>query len=315
MRSVHETSRRLLAEQVLPELDRLRVVEHRRGAGARLLDFGAEAPGGLEAGRLLAELCLAGLGRVSFGSPSLGPTRTSVDVTTDHPVQACLASQYAGWPISVGDYFAMGSGPFRAARGREPLLIDEGLTAPADSTVGVLETRVLPDDGAVEAIARACGVDSSGLTLAIAPTASLAGMVQIVARSIETCLHKLHELKFPLARIESARGTAPLPPSTLKDRIAMGWTNDAILYGGEVTLWIDSDGLDLESLGPKVPSSASADYGRPFGEIFEAYGRDFYRIDPLLFSPASVTFIDRRSGRVRRFGSVSAEVLARSFGS
>ena len=41
-----------------------------------------------------------------------------VQVVTDHPVQSCLASQYAGWAISEGKYFAMGSGPMRAVRGR-----------------------------------------------------------------------------------------------------------------------------------------------------------------------------------------------------
>ena len=100
----------------------------------------------------------------------------------------------------------------------------------------------------------------------------------------------------------------------------MGWTNDAILYGSEVTLWLDGEAEgegdiagDLETLGPRVPSSSSADYGRPFGEIFEAYGSDFYRIDPLLFSPAAVCFVERRTGRTSRFGEVSSEILTRSF--
>ena len=39
----------------------------------------------------------------------------------------------------------------------------------------------------------------------------------MVARSVETALHKLHELKFDLNQIVSAFGTAPLPPVATKD--------------------------------------------------------------------------------------------------
>ena len=138
-------------------------------------------------------------------------------------------------------------------------------------------------------------------------------MVQIVARGIETCLHKLHELHVPLTAIVSARGTAPLPPSITKDRIAMGWTNDSVLYGAEVTLWVEGSEVDWEELGPRIPSSGSSDFGRPFGEIFEAYGRDFYRIDPLLFSPAAVRIVNRTTGHCLEFGSVARDVLTKSF--
>ena len=46
----------------------------------------------------------------------------SVEVSTDHPLEACIGSQYAGWPVSVGKYFAMGSGPMRSVRGKEEVL-------------------------------------------------------------------------------------------------------------------------------------------------------------------------------------------------
>lgn len=313
MPSVHESAVDYWMRAMRPELARLRFREICIG-GVTLVDAGVQVVGGLEGGRRLGTLCLAGLADVELVPASLSPVGLGVQVTTDQAVSACLASQYAGWPISVGDYFAMGSGPFRASRGREPMLESLGLTEAAERTVGILESRRLPDEATAVSIARSCGVAPEGLTLLVAPTASLAGMVQIVARSVETCLHKLHELHFPLARIVSARGFAPLPPSAGKDRVAMGWTNDAILYGGQVTLWVDGRELDLSEYGRQVPSSASADYGRPFAEIFEAAGRDFYRIDPLLFSPAQVTLVDVSSGKVLRFGDVSSAVLGRSFG-
>ena len=85
-------------------------------------------------------------------------------------------------------------------------------------------------------IAAACQVEPSSVTLLVAPTASLAGGVQVVARSVETAMHKLAELKFDLARIVSAHGSAPLPPVAGDDLAAIGRTNDAILYGARVVL-------------------------------------------------------------------------------
>ena len=49
------------------------------------------------------------------------PLFPQVQVATDQPVLACMASQYAGWQVSVGKFFAMGSGPMRAAYGKEAL--------------------------------------------------------------------------------------------------------------------------------------------------------------------------------------------------
>lgn len=313
MISVHQHASRVLQNDVLPRLAELKIAEQKLPSGVRILDFGAAVPGGWEAGRLLAELCMGGLARVKLARHSLSPTGTGVEVWTDFPLQACLGAQYAGWPISDGDYFAMGSGPFRAARGKEKVLEELGLVEEAKQTIGILETKKTPSDEVAQRIAAACRVDSAGLTLAIAPTSCLAGMIQIVARSVETCLHKLHELHIPLSPIVSACGFAPLPPATSKDRIAMGWTNDCVLYGAQVTLWWDGPSVDWQTLGPQIPSSASSDYGRPFGEIFEAYGRDFYRIDPLLFSPAQVTIVDRASGKTWTFGAPNSEILKRAF--
>ncbi|HPM84010.1 MAG TPA: methenyltetrahydromethanopterin cyclohydrolase, partial [Candidatus Anammoximicrobium sp.] len=55
------------------------------------------------------------------------------------------------------------------------------------------------------------------------------------------------------------------------------------------------------------------DHGEPFGKIFKRYNRDFYRIDPLLFSPAQVTLVNLNSGRVHCFGQLWPEVIHQSF--
>ncbi len=283
--------------------------------GVSLIDLGISVAGGLEAGRLLAETCLAGLAHVSYApSADIFPTTTAVQIDTDHPVQACMASQYAGWQLVTDDFFGMGSGAMRAASGREELFKDIGHTENASQVVGVIETAKPPTESVCKMIAEACGVTPSKLTLAFAPTASLAGTVQVVARSLETALHKMHELGFDLARIESGTGVAPLPPVAADDLAGIGRTNDAILYGGEVSIWVTGDDSSIESIGSKIPSGASKDYGKPFIEVFKEYDHDFYKIDPHLFSPAVININNLETGSCYRFGELNPVVLSQSFG-
>ena len=197
----------------------LRIVAGKSPCGARLIDCGILAEGGLEAGRHLAKVCLAGLGRVEFvrAADEFG-TGIAVTVATDHPVAACMASQYAGWRIAGEEFFAMGSGPMRASAGREDLFGTIGNREQSDVAVGVLETAKLPPEAVCRDIARQCAVTPQNLTLLVAPTASLAGSIQVVARSVETALHKLFELGFDLSRIVSGFGVAPLPPTSARSR-------------------------------------------------------------------------------------------------
>ena len=80
-----------------------------------------------------------------------------------------------------------------------------------------------------------------------------------------------------------------------------------------MTLWVRGDDASLQSIGPRVPSGASSDYGRPFAVIFERYERDFYKIDPHLFSPAVVTLANLDTGHTFRFGQTLPRVLHESF--
>lgn len=309
-----------LWNQMAEQAARFRVAVREIG-GARVIDAGIDAAGGIEAGLAMAEICLAGLGRVGLAAanPELwaGP---AVSVRTDHPQVACLASQYAGWPVNVeatdgGEaFFAMGSGPMRAARGREKVLEELQIEERhAPFAVGVLEGAQLPSATVCAAIARQCEMAPEQLRLVIAPTASLAGTLQVVARSVETALHKLHELGFDLRRIRSGYGTAPLPPVAHNDMAGIGRTNDAVLYGGEVTLWVDGDDESLQEIGPQAPSNSSRDFGRPFAEIFARYEYDFYKIDPHLFSPARVSFWNVSSGSAFHFGELQPELIQQSF--
>jgi methenyltetrahydromethanopterin cyclohydrolase len=302
-----------LCDEMAAHADRLGVAVSTLPCGTRLIDCGVKAPGGIEAGLKLAEICMSGLGTVEI-IPDMarlwnGP---GVSVSTIKPVWACMASQYAGWEIKGDGFFAMGSGPMRAAAGREQLFDDIGYREQSDCCVGVLETSKLPPKGVCVDIASKCGIKPERLTLLVARTSSAAGTVQIVARSVETAMHKLHVLGYDINQVTEGYGTAPLPPRSDDDLTAIGRTNDAILYGGSVRLCVYGDGGIIDEIGDRIPSCASPDYGRPFAEIFRRYKGDFYRIDPMLFSPAEVK-ICTEHGLKFPYGDLSPEILAESF--
>jgi methenyltetrahydromethanopterin cyclohydrolase len=302
-----------IGEQMIADSENLRLDVSLVG-GARVIDCGIRAAGGLEAGIELARICMSGRGQVAIANREAAvPRGAEILVRSDNPVRACLASQYAGWQISVGNYFAMGSGPMRAKYGKEELF--DNIPGREDSpvAVGILETRKIPTPDVVTLLTEKLRVTPDRLMLLAAPTASLAGTIQIVARSLETALHKLHALKFDVTQIVSGFGTAPLPPPAKDDLAAIGRTNDAILYGGRVHLWLRGDDEQIAATGPHVPANASHDYGTPFAELFARYDQDFYKIDPHLFAPAEVVFHNMTSGRTFAFGRLNPDVLQRSF--
>jgi methenyltetrahydromethanopterin cyclohydrolase len=311
--SINQRAREL-ADRIAADADALRIAVQTLPGGARVIDCGNAVPGGLEAGRRFAEITMGGLGSVSFGPLVLdGRWLPALTVVTDHPALACLASQYAGWKLDRDGYFAMASGPGRALIRAEELFDDLDADERASTAVLCLESGDQPPDEVATYVAERAGVAPADLTLLYAPTASLAGGVQIAARIVETALHKLHELEFDVRRVVSGFGTCPLPPVARTDPEAIGRTNDAILYGGQVELTVDGPRDELEALVDRLPSSASKDHGRPFGEILEGADGDFYAIDPLLFSPAEVRLVSVDSGRSFHAGSVQLDVLERSF--
>lgn len=292
-------------------------------AGVRVVDCGVQAAGSDAAGLMLAAVALAGHGRVwlerarephaSFSSEWPDCPWPVVAVESGAPVAACLASQYAGWKVQAKGFFAMASGPIRAAIGREPLFDTIGHRERPRVAVGLLEAAALPPAEVCHDLAAAAGVRPESLLLLVARTASPAGTLQVIARSLETALHKLHDLHFDMTRIERGVGRAPLAPVAAGDLAAIGRTNDAILYGGVVTLEVRGDDRSLEDVGPQAVSRASPSYGEPFAQIFAKAGGDFYAIDPALFAPATVEFVNLDTGRRHRFGGVAPGIVAASF--
>ena len=107
-------------------------------------------------------------------------------------------------------------------------------------------------------------------------------------------------------------GTAPVAPVAKNDLRGIGRTNDCILYGGQAHYTVHAADDELAALTEKLPASASRDYGTPFYDIFQRYEGDFYKIDPLLFSPAEVWLTSADSGKTFHAGSLNPEVLQAS---
>jgi methenyltetrahydromethanopterin cyclohydrolase len=308
-----------LVRALVDEAASLRVGIGRTPQGAVVVDAGIGQLGSLEAGLRIADICMGGLGHAQLTSDMATPRWPwRVHVHASDPVLACLGSQLAGWSLSVGEgkeaYFALGSGPARALAGKEALFKELEYRDASQTACLVLEVDKPPPQALLDKVVQDCGIDASGLTVILTPTRSLAGGVQIVARSLEVALHKLHELHFPLERVVDGMGSAPVPPPGASFVEAMGRTNDAIIYGGYVQLYVAGPDADAKQLADDLPSIRSRDYGRPFAEIFKSYKGDFYKMDRLLFSPALVTVTALESGRSFTSGALNAALLDASFG-
>lgn len=313
-----------LVKQLIDQADKFRVGVETFENGCTVIDAGIKFLGGLEAGRLIAEICLGGMGTVTLShSTYTADWPLSVNVHTGNPVLGCLGSQYAGWSLSHEKYYALGSGPARAMAfkikdgKREPveeLYKELSYQDSADETVLVIENDAVPPLAIVEKVANACGVEPSKLTIVVTPTSSLAGGVQVVSRVLEVAMHKAHALHFPLENIVDGSGSAPICPPHPDFIKAMGRTNDAILFAGQVHLFVKGSDADAEKLTNELPSSTSKDYGKPFAQVFKEYGYDFFKVDPMLFSPASVIVTAVESGKSFRAGQLDNALLNQSFG-
>ena len=313
-----------LVKQLIDQADKLRVGVDVLENGCTIIDAGIQHVGGLEAGRIIAEICLGGMGTVTITHSTYTDNwPLSVNVHTGNPVLACLGSQYAGWSLSHEKYYALGSGPARAMATKQK----DGQTLPveelyqelayhddSDCPVLVIENDAVPPLAIIEKIAAACGVEPSKLTIIVTPTSSLAGGVQVVARVLEVAMHKAHALHFPLENIVDGSGFAPICPPHPNFVKAMGRTNDAILFAGQVHIFVKGSDEEAKKLADALPSSTSKDYGKPFADIFKACDYDFFKIDAMLFSPASVIVTAVESGKTFRAGHIDNALLDQSFG-
>ena len=282
-------------------------------------------------GKIVGEICMGGLGSVEFTTYDLdGNTLDAVDVKTSEPIISCMASQLAGWSVKLKKevekegkikkkvvFQYLGSGPARAKAKVEKLFDEIKYSDNSDCAIIVFETRKMPNEEVLSIVSEKCKVDPSKTYAVCAPTACLTGSIQVSARVVETGIHKLHELHFPLDILIDGTGTAPVAPVVKDDFEAMGTTNDSIIAAGITHYTIDADPdkeAELFELIKKAPANQSPSYGKPFNEIFKEANYDFYKIDPGLFAPAIYTVKNSKTGESITVGDKNHELLKKSYG-
>lgn len=305
---------------MIKNADELNIAVDVLSNGSTVIDAGVNVSGSFKAGELYTKVCLGGMADVGISIPgdlSEKFALPSVKIKTDFPAISTLGSQKAGWSVSVGDFFALGSGPARALALKPAETYEEiGYKDDADIAILTLEADQLPGADVTEAIAKDSEVSPENVYLLVAPTSSLVGSIQISGRVVENGTYKMLEfLKFDVNKVKHAAGIAPIAPVDPDGLKAMGKTNDAVLFGGRTYYYVESqEGDDIKSIADKLPSSASDGYGKPFFEVFKEAEFDFYKIDKGMFAPAEVVINDLRTGEIFKAGYVNSELLQKSFG-
>ena len=299
-----------IADEAIDFAEELGIEAYDLENSGRVLDFGVEAPGGIEAGLLCTELQTAGLATVSTRMNDLaGAPMPQVELTSDRPALALLGAQKAGWELSVGAFEGLGSGPARALVGGEEVFERIGYRDSFDFAVLTTEADQLPDEQVVERIAEVAGVSPEGVLVCGFATGSPVGSVTVGSRAAELAMFRLAELGYDPLQVRSVSGDAPLAPISHDEGVAIGRTNDALVYGGRVHLVVEEGFEDFE----EVPSTAADDYGRPSADVFEEVGWEFADVPEGFFAPAQVT-IDVIDGPTGVYGETDEDVLAESFG-
>ena len=305
-----------LIKDAIARADELNIRVSRSACGATLADMGLTCPGGWEAGRIFVEAGLGGLGEATFGTFPLGDgAMPSINVWVDDPVIATVASQAGDWKLSEGDFAAIGSGPARAVAHQDQWSTRANYTDRADEVVVQLQTTRAPDDALCRYVAEACQVKPENVYVVFAPTACIVGLIQVASRTVEQVMVKLLVHGFDVQAVRFGWGTAPVAPVSRDEGEAMGRANDALIYGGATMLYADCEDEAIEAVIGRLCFDVHAGqlWGLPFARIFERFGRDWFRVPPLVDSPAKVLINNLRSGRTFRGGQINYDVLRRSF--
>ena len=267
-----------LVEKIIRNKERYKVEVHNLSNSSIVLDMKDSSWIG---GKLVGEICMGGLGTVEFSYYNLdGHFIPSVNAYTSEPLISCMASQLAGWNVKLkkeveknGElkkkviFQSLGSGPARAKSRVEKLFDEINYSDNSECAVIVFETPKLPNEEVMNIVAEKCGVNTNSTYAVCAPTACLTGSIQVASRIVETGIHKLHEIKFPIELIRDGFGTTTIAPIAKDDLGAMGRTNDSISAAGMTYYTIDVEKekeAELFELIEKAPANTSSSYGKPF---------------------------------------------------
>jgi len=313
--SLNRQAKRIV-DQVIHDAEVLNVLVSRLQNGTTLIDMGQQVAGSWQAGLFYAEITMGGLGQARFETFKLDEyILPAVRVTSAHPLLVGWVSQkHADEPLTNDGLAPILTGPAKALlHPPDPSVVLAGYYDDSDVAVASFQTdRPITTDLATR-VAERCCVDPENLYVVVAPTTSLACGIQVSARPIDQVMHRLHEEGLDIHSVRYAAGLAPVAPLSADELVAMGRINDALLYGGQIMLYVEGDDDQIAETIDRLPTQARPEYGRPFKEIFEAHDCDFHKMDLRLHSLALVQINNIRSGRSFSAGEINYDVLRRSF--
>lgn len=310
-----------IVRKILESPEALGVEISRFPSGSTLIDMGQRARGSWQAGRYFTLITVGGLGDVSFEGFMLGATASfaavrlpAVRLMVDRPMEACMGCQVAGWrlvdeadaPILAGPARTLNNPPDYHAR-------LSGYRDEAHEGVVTVQMSRPVTDAMAQVMAKACDLAPENLYILASRHACLVSTIQVPARGIETAMHRLALENFDLGRIQHAYCTGPIPPLVDDELSSMGRINDALYYGGEVSLYVDAPDEMLAALVPRVVSEVSPLARRSFAELYRDAGYDFHAIPLDAHTPAVLHMTNIKSGRTFSAGHFDYEVLQRSF--
>ena len=303
-----------LVEELLAKPEYYRVGVEKLPSGATVIDTGLEVHGGYEAGLMTTRIAMGGAGTAELGYADFGGLKLpTVIVATDHPAVALFGAQLAGWRIKPEGYTADGSGPARALALKPKKVFRKiEYKDEADIAVLLLETDTKPPDSAAHFIAEKCNVKPENVYMLLTTGTSMAGMVQISGRIVETGLFRLDILGLDLKKVKYGAGYAPIMPVHPDGGKAMGRAEDALTYGGVTTYIVDEEEDVLREIAVKAPSTNCSDYGKTSYAIYSAVDFDFTKIDPALFAPAVMTLTCAKTGASFTHGEINNEIIKSS---
>lgn len=220
-----------LVTQLVADADVLRLTIDYLDNGCRVVDAGVQALGGLEAGRRLVEIALGGLGKAFIDN------HLRLQVTA--PALACVASQFPNWTLHYNKgkahFHGYGCGAAQVLAKKSPLLKQLNYKDRAGKAALIVLADKIPPLDLTDQIAEMCGVEPDELTLIVAPTHSLAGMILLLSQGLAFAVRQSQ------ATWEITDATMVVPLTTAGGKHALEQAMTHILQFAEVSLWLSGD--------------------------------------------------------------------------
>lgn len=295
--------------------------------GTTIVDCGINVVGGFEAGILATKIACGGLLDAHISEESYGDlTLPTLFMRTDNPalsIAVCQSNWFGLFPslfaLKENEYSALSLGPAKALA-QEPKEVFDKVEYEDKADVGVLVLQAdsMPDEKVSGYIASKCKIPPENLYLVIAPTASIAGSVQVSAHVLEDSLWRLTEyLDYEYSKVKFVTGSSPISPVYPEIWRRPGITpDDMIRNAGRIHFYLySSEGDDLQKIVDEMIIEKTQAFGKPFYEILNSgifsrgldkktLGREGWTY---VIAEAMVT--DLRTGKIYKAGKIHVNLI------